>query len=91
MLRPSRAAAMSGDSGAENCQGEMRVSASTLIGSSSASSNMPGSLIADVAMSKPLTIGFQRVHRLSRSAASGGSRPAVTKVLPISVPVAVTK
>ena len=55
--RPSRAEAMSGESGAAKRQGEM--ASISLIGRPSAASSTPGSLIAALAGSKPLATGLK--------------------------------
>src|SRR3546814_9680703 len=49
---------MSGESGARNRHGDMRSSAASVTGRSSALSNTPASLVARVAGSKPLSTGF---------------------------------
>ncbi len=90
MRRPSRLPAMWGESGALNRQGEMRSTSSNATGRPSAASSMAGSLPCHALGSKPLTIGLMAATappapRICRI------KPAVTKVLPMSVPVAVMK
>ena len=61
-----------------------------MIGRPSASSRIPGSLVAACAGSKPLTIGLMASTEWP-SCRKCRIRPAATKVLPTSVPVAVMK
>jgi hypothetical protein len=58
MLRPSRRAARSGDSGARNRHGAMRSIASIVTGAPSARSSTAGSLLPACAGSNPLTTGL---------------------------------
>src|SRR6516162_2879186 len=73
-----------------NRQGEMRSTSSTATGRPSAPSSTAGSLFSHAPGSNPLTIGLMAATappapRICRI------KPAVRKVLPISVPVAVMK
>src|SRR6202021_2423544 len=55
---PPRGAARSGETGSRNRHGEVRSISSAVTGRPSASSRMPGSLVAALAGSNPLTIGL---------------------------------
>src|SRR3546814_12529292 len=79
---------MSGESGARNRHGDMRSSAASVTGRSSALSNTPASLVARVAGSKPLSTGFS-TSGVWPLALNWRARRAVTTVFPPSVPLAV--
>jgi hypothetical protein len=81
---------MSGDRGAVNCHGDSRANASCVIDSPDASSRTAGSLVAAVAASNPLTTGL-RAETFFPALRRWRINPAVTKVLPIPVPVDVMK
>ena len=89
--RRSRLLATSGESGAAYRQGEMRSISSTVTGLPSALSSIPASLPS---ASDDIEAGrnrLERIDRLVRLARQCRIRPAATKVLPMSVPVAVMK
>ena len=81
---------MSGDSGAAKRQGEMRSISAGVTGRPSAASSTPGSLAAALRGSKPVTTGLS-ASTVRPAARKCRIRPAATKVLPMSVPVAVMK
>src|SRR5262245_57862837 len=79
---------MSGESGAANRHGE--ILSISVDGRPSAASSMPGSLVAAVVGSKPLATGL-KAATVCLAARQCPMSAALRKVLPISVPVPVTK